>query len=292
MTPEELLNKQGVPFTIKGKDLVTKCLSPDHDDKNPSFRVDRISGVAHCFSCGFKVNILKYYGLGATNPSIRLAKLKEKLKELHADFNGFEFPKQQVPYTKEYRGISNTLLTKFEAFYVQHSDTFGNRLWFPIKDMRGKSRGFVGRTIEGSSDAKYLVHPEGARLPIFPEVLEEQEGYVVLVEGIFDMLNLMDKGLTSVACTFGTQTLMKDTAQKMLSFKSQKIQKVFILFDNDEAGNNAAKKLIPILEELDFFVENLSEELPEDKDPGDLTEEEVLLLKGLCKSRLDTNAKV
>ena len=53
----DLLKDKGVPFQISGKDYVTKCFNPEHDDTNPSFRIDRMTGIAHCFSCGFKTNI-------------------------------------------------------------------------------------------------------------------------------------------------------------------------------------------------------------------------------------------
>ena len=78
----ELLKDKGVPFTISGKDYVTKCFNVEHTDSNPSFRIDKSTGIAHCFSCGFKTNIFKFYGLLTNNVSIRVVKLKEKLKAL------------------------------------------------------------------------------------------------------------------------------------------------------------------------------------------------------------------
>ena len=35
----------------KGKDYVVSCLNPEHDDKNPSMRIDQITGIFNCFSC-------------------------------------------------------------------------------------------------------------------------------------------------------------------------------------------------------------------------------------------------
>ena len=64
MIAEELLQKKGIQYQISGKDAKIHCLSPDHDDTHPSMRVDRITGVFHCFSCGY--NCLLY-----TSPSPR-----------------------------------------------------------------------------------------------------------------------------------------------------------------------------------------------------------------------------
>ena len=78
----DLLNKNAISYSISGRDYVIKCLNPEHDDKNPSFRIDRISGAAHCFSCGFKTNIFKYFGVFTNPVPIRIAVLKQKLAEL------------------------------------------------------------------------------------------------------------------------------------------------------------------------------------------------------------------
>jgi hypothetical protein len=46
MSVEALLIEKGISFTSSGKDYLIKCLNPDHDDSNPSLRVDKINGVA------------------------------------------------------------------------------------------------------------------------------------------------------------------------------------------------------------------------------------------------------
>ena len=51
MTPvEELLVAKDIPYKVSGKDVVIKCLNPDHDDSNPSMRVDRHMGMFNCFA--------------------------------------------------------------------------------------------------------------------------------------------------------------------------------------------------------------------------------------------------
>ena len=51
MIAEDLLKEKGIPYQLSGKDVKIICLNPEHDDTNPSLRVDRITGVMHCFSC-------------------------------------------------------------------------------------------------------------------------------------------------------------------------------------------------------------------------------------------------
>ena len=68
MNVEELLIKQDVPYIPKGADFEVSCLNPDHPDRNPSMRIDRITGIFNCFSCEFKGNPVSYTHL--TQPTI------------------------------------------------------------------------------------------------------------------------------------------------------------------------------------------------------------------------------
>ena len=61
MNVEELIQKKKLVYRQQGADFVVHCLNPEHDDSNPSMRIDRITGIFHCFSCGFKGNVFKYF---------------------------------------------------------------------------------------------------------------------------------------------------------------------------------------------------------------------------------------
>ena len=62
MNVEDLLLQKGVPYIPKGKDFVVKCLNPEHEDRNPSMRIDQIDGRFNCFSCDFKGNLFTFFG--------------------------------------------------------------------------------------------------------------------------------------------------------------------------------------------------------------------------------------
>lgn len=269
----DLLTKQEISFKASGKDYVTSCLNPEHNDKNPSFRIDRITGVAHCFSCGFKVNIFRYFGIITDSNNIKIAKLKQKLKDLNVSLNGIEFPHEKIPFNKSFRGISPQTLREFGAFYTNAGDLV-DRVFFPINDIRNRVVAYVGRHTLSNGNPRYLNYPGGVSMPVFPEKLAISTKSLVLVEGIFDMLNLYDNGLKNVVCTFGTANLMKDTAIKLLPFKTQGIEKIFIMFDGDDAGQQAANKLKPLVEEAEYAVEIIT--LEEGTDPGDLTKDNII----------------
>lgn len=273
----DLLKKQNISFQVSGKDYVIKCLNPEHEDNNPSFRVDKLTGVAHCFSCGFKVNIFKHFGLVGNFTSVKIAKLKEKLNNLYINTNGVEFPVETIPMSKPFRGISTKTLKEFEAFYTTNDDKYNDRIYFPIKDLRNRAVAYVGRHMHSSGNPRYLNYPAGATMPIFPERLKGKHKSAVLVEGIFDMLNCYDKGLENVCCTFGTNTLFKEAALKLLPLRIQGISKIYLMYDGDEAGQEAMEKLVPILQECDYVVEKIV--LEDNTDPGDLSQEYVDSIK-------------
>ena len=56
MTVEELLQEKRLDFKVSGRDYLVKCLNPEHEDTNPSMRIDNITGIFHCFSCGIQVS--------------------------------------------------------------------------------------------------------------------------------------------------------------------------------------------------------------------------------------------
>lgn len=269
----ELIQKNGLQFSVSGRDYLIKCLSPDHEDSNPSFRVDKVSGVAHCFACGFKTNIFKYYGV-FTNPiPIKIARLKEKLAELKSGNLGLEIPLGHTPYTKQFRGVSPQTLKHFGAFYTNQVEKLIDRIIFPIKDITGKIVVYVGRHTLSNGNPRYINYPSGVKMPVLPSHLPSGYQSMVIVEGIFDMLNLYDKGLENVICAFGTNTLQNDTGQKLLPFKAQGITHVYLMFDGDEAGANAMRTLKPLIEQEGFIVENIT--LPDGTDPGELDQTEV-----------------
>lgn len=269
----ELLQKNGLEYKSSGRDYLIRCLNPEHPDSSPSFRIDRISGAAHCFSCGFKTNIFKFYGVFSNPIPIRIAKLKEKLSELKILVNGVPLPDGATPFVRPFRGISVKTLKHFNAFYTHKVTALEDRIIFPISDITGKTQVYVARHTLSNGNPRYINHPVKAAMPLFPCRVPNGNHSVVIVEGIFDMLNLYDKGLTHVTCGFGTKTILSDLRAKMLPFKAQGVTHIFIIFDGDAAGTAGAEALKPLLEELEFIVEIVN--LPENTDPGSLGQEDV-----------------
>lgn len=272
------LNTQNISFTSSGKDYVIKCLNPEHEDSNPSCRVDKLTGLTHCFSCGWRANIFKHFGVFTDNTSVKVAKLKKKIKDLRIASIELELPSDHTPFTQKHRNISTTTYRKFGAFITQEIEKLQDRVVFPIKDISGRTTSFLGRHILSDAKPRYEIYPSGVALNLYPLVMDKGTKSIVLVEGIFDMLNLYDKGVTNVVCTFGTQGITEHSvATKMLAFKVQGIEKVYILYDGDDAGHKAAVTIKPLLEDQGFVVDII--QMEDGMDPGALDQDSVDLIR-------------
>ena len=270
MTVEELLTSRQVYFIPKGGDCLVSCLSPDHADRNPSMRIDRITGIFQCFSCGFKGSLFVHFGEKASFLHLRRELLKKKIREKRAESVGLSFPPNALPYVGNWRDIRPETYRKFEAF--QEHDTFIGRIVFPVRDISGKIVAFNARHMSGGTP-KYLINPSGARMPLYPSKVEPIQGSVILVEGIYDMINLHDKGLTNAVCCFGTRNINED---KLSILRLQGVEEAIIFFDGDEAGQTAAAKVKEMCEKTDLLTRNIN---LNGKDPGGLAASQVEKLK-------------
>jgi DNA primase len=273
MRVDELLQEQRLEFKVSGRDYLVKCLNPDHEDSNPSMRVDNITGIFNCFACGFRGNVFKHFGAAANFLEIKRQKLKSSIDEKRSASIGFEFPKGFAPYVGNWRGIRPETYKHFEAF-MHHESQYNGRVVFPVRDITGKVVAFNGRHMTMTEIPKYLIYPPQAKLPLYPSTVHPIKGRVILVEGIFDMINLYDKGLSNAICCFGTRNI---DADKLAILKMQNVEGVDIMFDGDDAGQTAAEEIKGLAERVGLTSRNIN--LGNNIDPGGLPEIKVADLR-------------
>ena len=270
MIAEELLQSKGMHYRLSGKDAVISCLNPEHDDSNPSMRVDRVTGIFHCFSCGYKGNLFTYFGAPASPTEVRIHRIKEKIQKVKSETVGIQLPKDRLKWKGGgFRNISEETLDIWDAF-TWNVPQFENRIIFPIRDITGKTVSLIGRSLDDFSKMKYYIYPQGAEMPFCPAKVKPIQNRVILVEGIFDALNLWDKGLKNTVCCFGTQQV---NWVKLSLLKLQGVQGLDIMFDGDEAGRQAAEKAKDIAEKLEMSARVVK--LRDNIDPGNLTKPEI-----------------
>ena len=148
-------------------------------------------------------------------------------------------------------------------------DRFRDRLMFPIIDVRGNVIAFGGRVIKKDSEAaKYLNSPEtlifNKRKNLFGLNLAKKtkHPYFILVEGNIDVVALHQYGFDNAVASLGT-ALTDEQAALLSKYTDQ----VVLIYDGDNAGQNATKRAIPILEKAGIQVKVL--QLRDAKDPDE-----------------------
>jgi DNA primase len=232
-------------------------------------RIDNITGVYNCFSCGFKGNLFKLFGAPSNYLDVKRQRLTDAIEEKRSSSVGLPFPKGYTPYVGNWRSIKPESYKHFDAF-LHHETQFVGRVVFPIRDITGKVVAFNGRHMTLSEKLKYMIYPPQATLPLYPASIKPIKGRAILVEGIFDMLNLFDKGLSNVICCFGTNKVDSD---KLSILKMQDIMGVDIIFDGDDPGQKAAENVKILAERAGLITRNVN--LGQNVDPGSLTEQQV-----------------
>ena len=148
-------------------------------------------------------------------------------------------------------------------------DRFRDRLMFPIIDVRGNVIAFGGRIIKNDKEAaKYLNSPEtlifNKRKNLFGLNLAKKtkENALILVEGNIDVVALHQYGFTNAVASLGT-SLTEEQAALITRYAEQ----VILIYDGDQAGQNATKRAIPILEKAGLQVKVL--QIRDAKDPDE-----------------------
>lgn len=138
------------------------------------------------------------------------------------------------------------LLARKRGYY----DRLRHRITFPIHDPRGRVVGFGGRSLDENQEPKYLNTAEsrifkkrealyGLAMAL-PEL--RRAGRVVVCEGYFDRIALCRAGLAEAVATCGTALTREHAAQLR-----RRTRRVVLLFDGDEAGQNAVERSLEVL---------------------------------------------
>jgi DNA primase len=279
----QILTDRGVEFIINPNnpfEVNMKCFSGLHEDTNPSLSYNVEKGVFNCFSCGFKgdtAKLMKELGIVATiNPLSKQGfKIKRLLEKLEAvkDSKPLRLPEPRVAVRHPFKGISVQTLEKYGAFTTTH-DYLDDYICIPIYQ-HNRLKFIEGRHSLTSGEKpnmpKYMRRPAGADVSSILFPLDEITDFrqVILVEGIFDVLNMHDMGYNNTLCIFGTNNF---TAAKARMLDERGCRHVIIMMDGDSAGRQAAIKIDKLISQRS--IQTTIIDMEEGKDPGSLDEME------------------
>jgi DNA primase len=132
----------------------------------------------------------------------------------------------------------------------QYFDRFRQRLMIPIFNLTSKPIAFGGRTLKKGEPAKYINSPE---TPLyskgnvlyglnFARDFIREKNAVIVVEGYFDFISVWQTGVKNVVASSGT-AFTPQQARLLARFAEE----VYLFFDADSAGQNAALRSVDAL---------------------------------------------
>ncbi|UDL04614.1 DNA primase [Marinobacter sp. CA1] len=161
--------------------------------------------------------------------------------------------------------------------YGRPRDLFRNRIMFPIRNSRGRTVAFGGRTL-GDDKAKYINSPESDVFHKSREIYGlfearqaiRQLDRLLVVEGYMDVIALAQHGIHYAVATLGTAT-----NQDSLTALLRQVRHLVFCFDGDAAGHRAADRAME--NALELLADGLHLQflmLPQGEDPDTLVRKE------------------
>ena len=191
------------------------------------------------------------------------------------DFYGKDAPGMtHFPWKGGWRGISAKLMRQLCATEVNSKDE--PRLYLPIL-IDGDEVSNIQCTIDTKSEAaskiKYLKEGKVTQWALYPVdiafPLAEKLGYILLVEGARDALNLLQYGVPAV-CIFGTNGWNKAKRDTLIDLGV----KVVVAMDGDEPGRKCSEKIETDMKRLKHPYKVIR--FADGVDPGGLPKADVL----------------
>ncbi|MCL4390229.1 MAG: toprim domain-containing protein [Patescibacteria group bacterium] len=275
ITIKEYLSRKGVAFRESGKELIVKCLFNNCDKDSQSNEAhlyfDSETGQYECKKCGEKGNLItlaKHLGDDineiALNPRVSAVKPRSaKFGAVSADACHLALTPDIRKYLNA-RGISDPVVDAFKLGWGK----FYGKYWItiPIKDIYGSFCFFKLRQDPNTGNDK-MTYPKGIEAQIYGwEMLSENHDRIIICEGELDRLALISRNIPAITSTHGALTFKKEWVDKI-----GKGKKIYICYDNDEAGRKGSERVAKLLENSgnEIFIVTLPNEVGEG---GDITD--------------------
>ena len=265
-----ILFKTDVPNLIRSwfPDYVddNNVICPFHDDINASLHISP-EGKARCHGCGWSAkNLVDLYAQMEeyTYDQARRILYEDVVKAISASkVRKFEvvlrLNDRAINYLVKKRGLNGTVAKKHRLGL----DPKTGRLAIPIFDQFGTCVNIRLASWNRKSKFKMINTKGCGEVRLYPENHIVHEKKILLVEGEWDCLVARRFGIPAATWTGGASNFNKD----YLWLLQNKV--VFILYDNDEAGEKGKWKMIEELRGVAGVVKTLDPLSPEGKDISD-----------------------
>lgn len=226
------------------------ALCPFHKEKVPSFTINTSTHQWFCHGCGegggYVSFMMKFIDVDKSTAMEIVNKWQEG--------KGFPFPKSQIveeahkclkcsPYARqliESWGINDKIINQLKIGF----STAENRFYFPIYTKTGflvNIRKYMPAELrENKPNAAKCIGIQGCNMSKFWPIENFNKDTIFVVEGEKDALCAIGQGLNAVTGTGGSTIPATD-------YSIFKGKKVYIMTDNDKAGDKIAQKYIDLI---------------------------------------------
>jgi len=283
---EEIKGRLGDYLISQGVEIRSnfKCLNPEHTDNNPSMGYDSQRKKAHCFSCGADYDTLDLigidYGLDSFNDQLNKGceifgisyqtagannQTQKAAPAETVDYTAFFLEANQYVNRTDYpqkRGLSEEVINRFNLGYApnwRHPKVSENVPTTPRLIIPTSAGSYLARDIREyiPEDQRQYTKSKVGSVQLFnKEALKQDLKPVFIVEAELDALSVIEASGEAVGLGSSTNT------NKLLEFleANKPSQTLILSLDNDEAGEDATKKLSEGLKQLniDFCISNIA----------------------------------
>lgn len=148
-------------------------------------------------------------------------------------------------------------------------DAFVERVMFPVIDLRGNVMAFSGRAVAKDAQRKYvntsdtLIYKKGENIFALNFAKKSNSDALILCEGNMDVISLHQAGFDNAVAGLGT-ALTEQQATLLSRYASE----IYLCYDNDEAGQKAAKKALALFSKTTLRVKVIR--MQGGKDPDEI----------------------
>lgn len=271
-----------------------RCPHPDHNDSDASFYVDLDKNTWCCYGCHSDkknaqegnygsdcIALLQWLDNNANSWSYYVKELAKRINmPLPAEknqqllmknyklcmkyFNGMTDEAYDYVYGRE---LENETLDKWYIGF----DSYDNRIVFPLLDSYNNVVGFNKRLINIKTKGLKQKYIHSSNSEVFEKAkyiyglnhIDKNADYIILTEGVFDVILPQQYGVKNTVCALGTT--LSDYQVNLLAKYNKEI---IIAYDCDEKGLKTLKKVIPLFRQAGIRTKMLP--LPEETDLADL----------------------
>jgi len=285
---------------VRGDEVLGIC--PGHElrtgtkDNNPSWSINIETGVHHCFSCGYKGNLITLVAeqldfktewgrldLDAAkswlhaNTAIDLDLIAKQMEDIKSSYIAIPKPVEmsearlavytQVPaWALNARGVTDESCKMYTVRWDAENDA-----WIlPIRDCEtGK---LIGWQEKGQVMRHFKNRPTGVlkSSTVFHDYNFSDNNQVIVVESPLDAVRLHSLGIGGAIATFGASV-----SPAQVNIIRANAENIIFAFDNDQAGQTASLRMLDLSRKTGFECKFFNYGNSEAKDVGDMSEEAI-----------------